>query len=174
MSANDDRNGELPPGTGLLSFADVTSQTGIDLLSAIRDGRVPHPPITGVLDFRFTVIEPGRVVLTGHPARRFYNPIGTVHGGWISTLLDSCMGCAVHTTLKAGEAYTSLEIKVNFVKAVTDLTGPVRGVGRVTSRGRRVGTAEGQLLDSNDTVLALGTTTCLIFPATEAGSRSSR
>jgi uncharacterized protein (TIGR00369 family) len=172
MAAHDADETDLPPGTGLLSFADVTSQAGIDLLAAIRDGRVPHPPITGVLDFRFTEIEPGRVVVTGYPARRHYNPIGTVHGGWIATLLDSCMGCAVHTTLKAGEAYTSLEIKVNYVKPVMDRTGPVRAIGRLTSRGRRVGTAEGQLVDANGSVLALGTTTCLIFPAAEAGSRA--
>lgn len=168
----EDDSGSGMPLTGLLPLAEVASRSGLDLLTAMRDGSVPHAPITGVLDFHLTEVGPGLIVFTGRPARRFYNPIGTVHGGWISTLLDSCMGCAVHTTLAMGEAYTSLEIKVNFVKALTDSTGPVRAEGKLTSRGRRIATADGRLLDAAGTVLALGTTTCLIFPLAEAGSRA--
>lgn len=155
----------LPPGTGLLTPAELTTMSGIEMLAKWRDGTIPPPPIGGVLDFRLTEAEPGRVVFAGQPSMRFYNPIGTVHGGWIGTLLDSCMGCAVHTTLEAGEAYTTVEFKVNFVKAVTANTGEVRAEGQVTSRGRRIATSEGRLVDAKGTVLALGTTTCMIFPA---------
>ena len=156
---------EMPAGTGVLPLADVIAMGGAALIEAWRDGRMPPPPICGTLDFRLSEATAGRVAFTGRPSRRFYNPIGTVHGGWIGTLLDSCMGCAVHTTLAPGEAYTTVEFKVNFVKAVTDQTGDVRAEGAVTSRGRRIATAEGRLVDGRGTVLALGTTTCLIMPA---------
>lgn len=174
MSLKTDADTDLPEGTGLLPLAEVASRSGIDLLAAMRDGLAPAPPISAVLDFRLTQVEAGFVVFTGQPRRRHYNPIGTVHGGWTATLLDSCMGCAVHTTLDQGEAYTTLEIKVNYVKAVTDATGPVRAEGRITSRGRRIATAEGRLVDAKGTVLALGTTTCMIFPLAEAGGRPTR
>ncbi len=155
----------LPPGTGLLPLAELTAMSGIELIAKWRDGTLPPPPICAVLDFRLVEGEPGRVVFAGQPSKRFYNPIGTVHGGWIGTLLDSCMGCAVHTTLEPGEAYTTVEFKVNFVKAVTASSGEVRAEGKVTSRGRRISTSEGRLVDVKGTVLALGTTTCMIFPA---------
>lgn len=174
MPLETDGDTGLPAGTGLLPLSEIVSRSGLDLLQAMREGHVPAPPISGVLDFRLTEVEFGLVVFTGQPRRRHYNPIGTVHGGWTATLLDSCMGCAVHTTLDQGEAYTTLEIKVNYVKAVTDATGPVRAEGRITSRGRRIATAEGRLVDAKGTVLALGTTTCMIFPLAEAGGRPTR
>jgi uncharacterized protein (TIGR00369 family) len=90
--------------------------------------------------------------------------MGAVHGGYAATLLDSCMGCAVHSTLEAGEGQTTLEMKINLVRAISDETGEVRAEGRLLSRGRRVGTAEGRLLDSDGKLLAHGTTTCMIFP----------
>jgi uncharacterized protein (TIGR00369 family) len=121
----------LPPGTGLVPLADVLALGGEALITAWRDGTLPPPPICGTLDFRLVDAAPGFVAFAGMPSKRFYNPIGTVHGGWVGTLLDSCMGCAVHTTLAPGEGYTSIEFKVNFVKAVTDATGEVRVEGRV-------------------------------------------
>ena len=157
----------LPPGTGVLPLADVVAMGGAELIAAWRDGRVLPPPICAVLDFSLIEAAQGTVVFSGRPSRRFLNPIGTVHGGWIGTLLDSCMGCAVHTTLEPGEGYTTVEFKVNFVKAVTERTGEVRAEGRVTSRGRRIATSEGRLVDGKGTVLALGTTTCLIMPMNE-------
>jgi uncharacterized protein (TIGR00369 family) len=93
-----------------------------------------------------------------------YNPLGTVHGGVAATLLDSVMGCAVHTTLEAGIGYTTLEIKVNYVRAMTDKTDPVTVEGKVINVGRRIATAEGRLFDQEDRLLAHGTTTCLVFP----------
>lgn len=157
-------NDDLPPGTGVLPLSEVAALSGAELLARWRDGIIPPPPITAALEFRLIEAEAGRVTFAGTPSMRFYNPIGTVHGGWIGTLLDSCMGCAVHTTLEAGEAYTTVEFKVNFVKAVTARTGEVRAEGSVTSRGRRIATSEGRLVDAKGTVLALGTTTCMIFP----------
>jgi uncharacterized protein (TIGR00369 family) len=93
-----------------------------------------------------------------------YNPLGTVHGGVAATLLDSVMGCCIHTTLKAGVGFTTLEIKVNYVRAMTDKTGPVRVEGKVISAGSRIATSEGKLYDGAGKLLAHGTTTCLIFP----------
>jgi uncharacterized protein (TIGR00369 family) len=172
--SRDDDLAAMPEGTGVLPLVEVASQAGLDLLAAMRDGRVPHAPITGLMDFWLTHVEKGHVVFTGRPKKKHYNPIGTVHGGWISTLLDSAMGCSIHSTLASGEAYTTLEIKINFVKAVTTATGEVRAESRVTSRGRRVATSDGRLVDAAGNVLALGTTTCLIFPLAEAGSRAAR
>ena len=157
----------LPPGTGMLPLAEVVGMGGAALIEAWRDGRIPPPPICGVLDFKLSEAAHGTVTFTGQPSRRFFNPIGTVHGGWSGTLLDSCMGCAVHTTLAPGEGYTTIEFKVNFVKAVTEDTGEVRAIGSVTSRGRRIATADGRLVDAKGTVLALGSTTCLIMPASD-------
>ena len=172
MSGSSDDIEATPPGTGVLPLAQVAGAAGLDLLTAMREGRVPHAPVTALLDFWLSEVEQGRVVFSGRPKRRHYNPIGTVHGGWISTLLDSAMGCAIHTTLAPGEAYTTLEIKVNFVRAVTTATGEVRAEGRLTSRGRRVATADGRLVDAEGSVLALATTTCMIFPVAEAGART--
>lgn len=160
----------FPAGTGVLPLEEIISKPGLEFLTDIRDGRGPGVPIGATFSFGLSEVAPGTVAFTGHPKKRFYNPIGTVHGGWTSTLLDSCMACAVQTTLQPGEAYTSVEIKVNFVKAITDKTGPVRAEGKVTSRGRRIATAEGRLVDAKGTVLALGTTTCLIM-AMERGPK---
>ncbi len=162
----------LPPGTGILAPAEIAHLSGLEVLQGMLDGRFPAPPISALLDFALAEVEAGKVVFAGRPRLAFYNPIGTVHGGWIGTLLDSCLGCAVHTTLAAGEGYTTVEYKVNFVKAVTERTGDVRAEGRVTSRGRRIATSEGRLVDSKGTVLALGTTTCLIIPKSESQPRS--
>lgn len=143
----------------------LRSMDGMQLFEAMLDGRVPPPPITRSLGFILTAAERGRAVFHGVPAFDFYNPLGTVHGGWISTLLDSCMACAVHTTLAAGQAYTSLEIKINFVRPVFDRTGPVQAEGRLINVGNRIGTSEGRLTDAGGKLLAHGTTTCLLFPA---------
>jgi uncharacterized protein (TIGR00369 family) len=102
-------------------------------------------------------------VFAATPSREHYNPLGSVHGGYISTLLDSCMGCAVHTELAPGQGFTSLELKVNFVRRVSAETGPVRAEGKVIHVGGQVATAEGRLVDGKGRLLAHGTTTCLVF-----------
>lgn len=149
--------GIAPPG-------EVKLLSGFDFVKRIQEGLFPAPPIGKVMQFHLVEVEQGRVVFSAEPSADFYNPLGTIHGGYTTTLLDSCMGCAVHSTLPAGMAYTTLELKINFVRPITDKTGPVRAEGKVISAGKRVATAEGRLLDANGKLYAHSTTTCLIFP----------
>ena len=156
---------EQPKRTyGTIPLETIRSMSGIDLMSAIRDGRLPSAPISEALDFYLETVEPGFIVFVGRPNLSHYNPIGSVHGGYAGTLLDSCMGCAVQTTLEAGQGYTTLEYKVHLVRPILADTGPVRAEGRLIHPGKRAATAEGRMLDSKGRVLAHGTTTCLIFP----------
>jgi len=148
---------------GVVDLETLKREGGLDFLNGIITGRHPAPPIAETLGFHLVEVVAGRAVFESTPARRHYNPIGTVHGGYAATLLDSCMGCAVHSTLGQGQGYTTLEFKVHLVKAITDATGPVRAEGRVLSTGRRAATAEGHLTDATGKLLAHATTTCLIF-----------
>jgi uncharacterized protein (TIGR00369 family) len=140
--------------------------SGLEFIKAVFEGRLPAPPIAATMDFTGTEAEEGRAVFVGEAGEFLYNPIGVVHGGFAMTILDSAMGCAVHTTLAVGERYTSLETKVNFVRPITADTGPVRCEGAIVHRGGRVATAEGKLIAQNTgKLLAHGTSTCLIIPA---------
>jgi uncharacterized protein (TIGR00369 family) len=140
--------------------------TGLEQMLAIGSGELPGAPIAELLGFEPLEIEEGRVTFVGHPQRRHYNPIGAVHGGYAATLLDSAMGCAVHTTLPAGAWYTTLELKVNFTRPITEGTGRVLCEGTVVHPGSRVATAEGRLVsEETGKLLAHGTTTCLIGSA---------
>ena len=156
----------LPVGT--ISLQDVLAQPGVEFLKGMMEGRYPLPPMAGVIPIVPVEVEVGRVLFRALPEERFYNPIGSIHGGYASTLLDTAMGCAVHSTLKKGEGYTSLEIKVVFHKQITHRTGDVRIEGKVLARGARIAAAEGRITDSKGELLASGTTTCLIFPASGA------
>jgi uncharacterized protein (TIGR00369 family) len=149
---------------GVTPLDQVKHLSGLEFMQGILEGRFPPPPITAALKFELVEVEHGRAVFEGVPEFAFYNPIGVVHGGYAATLLDSCMGCAVHTTLPAGQAYTTLEFKINFVRPMTDKTGLVRAEGRVIHPGNRAATAEGSLYDARGKLLAHATTTCLIFP----------
>ena len=142
------------------------SLSGMELFKEMIAGRTPIPPIGVALDFRMTEAEKGRVVFEMEPQEFHYNPIGTMHGGVISTLLDSAMGCAVHSTLKAGVGYTSLEIKVNFVRPITVDTGRLICEGKTLTTGRTTALAEGRILDERGRLLAHGSTTCAIFRPT--------
>jgi len=136
---------------------------GMDYIQAIFAGELPAPPISQLMGFRGVSAEPGRAVFEMEPGPQHYNPIGSVHGGVALTLLDSAMGCAVHTLLEAGVGYTTLELKTNFVRPITADTGLIRCEGVVIHQGSRIATAEGKLTDSSGKLLAHGTTTCLIF-----------
>ena len=139
--------------------------SGLEFLQRIADGRLPQPPITETLGFRLAEVAPGFALFTMTPQFKHYNPIGTVHGGVAATLLDSLHELRRSRPIsQAGTGYTTLEIKVNFVRAITRRPGPIRAEGRSLYVGRRSGTAEGKLLDAKGTLLAHGTTTCLIFP----------
>ena len=136
---------------------------GMDYINAIFSGELPAPPISTLMGFRGVSAEPGRAVFEMEPGPQHYNPIGSVHGGIALTLLDSAMGCAVHTLLEAGVGYATLEVKTNFVRPITADTGLIRCEGVVIHRGARIATAEGKLTDAVGKLLAHGTTTCLIF-----------
>ena len=151
-------------GFGVVPLEQVRTMDGLTLIKGLMEGRFPAPPISEVLGFDVVEAEFGRVVFTYTPVSGHYNPLGTVHGGIAATLLDSVMGCCIHTTLKAGIGYTTVEIKVNYVRAMTDKTGPVRVEGKVINVGSRIATSEGKLYDGAGKLLAHGTTTCLIFP----------
>jgi uncharacterized protein (TIGR00369 family) len=149
---------------GVTSPDQVKHLSGLEFMQGILEGRFPPAPIMNALKFELVEVEHGRAVFEGVPEFAFYNPISSVHGGYAATLLDSCMGCAVHSTLPAGQAYTTLEFKINFVRAMTDKTGRVRAEGRVIHPGNRAATAEGNLYDDRGKLLAHATTTCLVFP----------
>ena len=138
--------------------------SGLEFLRKIASGELPRPPITALIGFGLAEVEDGKVAFTSEPQRHHYNPIGSVHGGFAATLLDSCMSCAVQTRLPAGKGYTTLEFKINLVRGLTDQTGPVRAEGTAIQVGSRIGTAEGRIVDAEGRLYAHGTTTCLIFP----------
>ena len=136
---------------------------GLSFLQGIIAGTLPNPPISEVLDFHLIAVTSGSATFEGVPAFRHYNPIGTVHAGFAATLLDSALGCAIFSTLAKGDAWTTLELKVNLVRPLTKDTGPVRAEGRVIHRGRSVATSEGDVKDSAGKLYAHATTTCMIF-----------
>jgi uncharacterized protein (TIGR00369 family) len=150
---------------GVVPADELLSQDGLSFLKGIVDGDLPAPPITETLGFALIEVEAGRAVFAGTPHYRHYNPIGVVHGGFACTLLDSALGCAVHSMLAKGEAYTTLELKVNLVRPLTSETGLVTAEGRIVHRGRTLGTAEAYLKDAAGKLYAHATTTCMIFPA---------
>jgi uncharacterized protein (TIGR00369 family) len=137
--------------------------SGLEYLRQIVAGALPRPPIGVLMNFNITELSEGRAVFTVEPAEYHYNPIGVVHGGLAATLLDSAMGCAVHSTLPAGGGYTTLEIKVNYVRPMTAETGRVRCEAKVIHVGGRTASAEGRVVDESGKLYAHGTTTCMIF-----------
>ena len=137
--------------------------TGLEFLQRIIAGDSPGVPIGDTLGFHVSEAESGRIVLLGKPDKRSYNLIGTVHGGFAATLLDSAVGCAVHSALKPGLGYTTLELKVAYHRPMTEGTGPVRAEGKIIQVGRRAAFAEGRLTDLKGRVYATATTTCLVF-----------
>ncbi len=141
----------------------LMSMPGLEGLRYMMAGNHPPPSIALTLGFALTEVEDGKAIFMGDPSDRILNPLGIVHGGWALTLIDSCTGCAVHTTLPAGVGYTTVETKVNFVRAITPATGPVRAEGRVVARGRTIITAEGTLTDSRGRLLAHGTSTLMVL-----------
>ena len=142
----------------------LASYRGLDFLQAIVDGKLPNPPICKVLNFHLAEVSEGRVAFEGLPDESFYNPIGSVHGGFAMTLLDSALSCAILTTLAQGERLTTLEIKVNLTRPILKGTGLLRVEGHVIHRGRMVATSEGELKDKAGKLYAHATTTCMLFP----------
>ena len=143
----------------------VAGLSGMQVFEKMFSGELPYPPIGETLDFLPVEVEPGRAVFQGRPMLRHYNPLGTVHGGWIAALLDSCVGCAVHSNLPAGKAYTTAELKVNFVRAVTTKVPLLRAIGTVIHAGNRMATADGRLVGPDGKLYAHASTTCFVFDA---------
>lgn len=148
---------------GLIPLEIWKTEKPIGIFRKMVAGEYPAPPIGEHFDFGLAEVENGRVIFEGRPSGKFYNPLGTIHGGFITTLLDSAMACAIHTTLDAGKGSTSIEIKVNFVRPIFEKTGTLRAVGETVNVGRQIASAEGKLLDENGKLYAHGTTTCFIF-----------
>jgi uncharacterized protein (TIGR00369 family) len=157
-----------PVAFGCVDLKTATSMPGVEFLRGMMSGTFPAPPIAEVLDFLLVEADVGRAVFEGVPSDRFLNPLGTVHGGWMSTILDSALGCAVHSTLKAGQGFTTVDLAVSFVRAVHQSTGKLRCEAKVIHAGGRIATAEGRLVDANGKLYAHGTTTCLVM-TTPAG-----
>lgn len=142
----------------------IAGMTGREFMEAVLNGELAAPPIALTLGFDVHEIGDGRAVFRGEPSFSVYNPIGTVHGGWFGTLLDSCMACAVQTALPKGKAYTTLEFKVNIIRPLFVNSGPVLAIGDATHVGRRTGVAEGRIVGEEDGKLyATGSTTCLVM-----------
>ncbi|WP_221390540.1 PaaI family thioesterase [Dyadobacter sp. NIV53] len=142
---------------------EAVTMAGLDYFQAINDGKLPLPPLMHALDFYVESIEKGKAVFKFEPNEFHYNPIGTVHGGVISAILDSAMGCSLHSLLPAGTGYTTLELKVNFLKAITIKSGELKAVGKVIHSGSRTALIEAQLTDQNGAIYAHSTSTCMIF-----------
>jgi uncharacterized protein (TIGR00369 family) len=149
---------------GLASLEDLRARSGVDFFDAMGNGELPMPHIGETLEFWPVEWEVGRMVFQGTPHTRHYNPIGSVHGGWIAAILDSAVGCAVHSTLPKGTGYTTVELKLNYVRAVTAETGPLRAEGKMIHVGKQLATAEGRLHDARGRLYAHASTTCLVFP----------
>jgi uncharacterized protein (TIGR00369 family) len=143
----------------------LATRSGLELMRGMAAGELPPPPIMSLIDIVGVDVEEGRVTFYLDPQEFHYNPLGTVHGGVISTLLDSATACSVHTTLPAGVGYTSLDLNVKFLRTVTADSGRLRCEGSVLQRGRRTALAEARLIDSADRLIAHATSSCMIFEA---------
>jgi uncharacterized protein (TIGR00369 family) len=148
---------------GLARPEQFAGRSGIEVFEAMLAGEIPRAPICDTLDFMLVEARPGHVEFQGRPRQAHYNPLGSVHGGWIATLLDSAVACAVHSLLPAGKVYTTLELKVNYVKALSERVPLVRAIGDIIFNGGRIGTSEGKLVGPDGTLYAHATTTCLIM-----------
>ena len=150
-------------GAGVATAGQLAGRGGLEIMHAMLRGEVPYPPIAQTLDFSLIEVEEGRALFQGTPGPAHLNPMGTIHGGWYATLLDSAMGCAVHTMMPAGRGYTTAELGVNLVRAIGGKAPRVRAEGKIIHCGRQLATAEARLYGPNGTLYAHATTTCLVF-----------
>jgi len=152
------------PGPGVATAAQVQGKTGLQMMQAMLQGQAPYAAISKTLNFVMLEAEPGLAVFQGTPGPEHLNPLGTVHGGWFATLLDSALGCAVHTLMPVGRAYTTAELSVKIVRAIHPAkVRRVRAIGQVVHCGRQLATAEARLVGPDGTLYAHASTTCLVF-----------
>jgi len=150
------RPGVAPP-------EDLRDMSGLEAMQAMLEGRLPSAPIAETLDFHLVAVDKGQVTFQGTPLPGHLNPMGTVHGGWYATLLDSAVGCAVRTMLAPGQGYTTAELSVNLVRGARLDGGPLRAIGKILHCGRQLATAEGRIVDAQGRLYAHASTTCLVF-----------
>jgi uncharacterized protein (TIGR00369 family) len=150
-------------GPGVARPEQVAGKTGLEVLRAMLRGELPYAPIARTLDFQLLEVDEGRALFQGAPGPAHLNPMGTIHGGWYATLLDSALGCAIHTMMPAGRGYTTAELGINLVKGIGAKAPRVRAEGKVIHCGRQLATAEARLYGPDGTLYAHGTTTCLVF-----------
>ena len=150
-------------GEGVASRDQIAGKTGLEMMKAILQGELPAAPIGKSMNFCLIHLEEGQTIFQGTPKPAFFNPLGTIHGGWIATLLDSALGCAVHTKMPVGRAYTTAELSVKMVRALSPKVERVRAIANVLHCGRQLATAEAKLLGPDGTLYAHATTTCLVF-----------
>jgi uncharacterized protein (TIGR00369 family) len=154
---------EAGPGAGVVARELQQGRNGIEMMQAMLRGELPYPPIAKTLDFQLMEVSEGRAMFQGTPGPAHLNPMGSIHGGWYATLLDSALGCAVQTMMPAGRGYTTAELSVNLVRAIGAKAPRVRAEGKVIHCGRQLATAEARLYGPDGTLYAHGTTTCLVF-----------
>lgn len=152
--------GGLP---GLARAEQIAGRSGREILEAMVSGALPYPPMNDTLNLALMEVGNGRAVFQGIPQLQHYNPLGSVHGGWFASLLDSALGCAIQTTLPAGRSYTTAELSIKIVRSATHKTGPLRATGRLVHGGERLATADARIEDAHGKLYAHATTTCLVF-----------
>lgn len=148
---------------GLARPEQVAGKTGMEIMQAMLAGELPYPHIADTMDFSLMEVEPGSATFQGTPQLKHYNPLGSVHGGWYATLLDSAVGCAIHTMMPVGRGYTTAELSINIVRAASHKSGPLRATGTVVHCGKQLATAEGRIVGADGKLYAHATTTCLVF-----------
>ena len=159
------------PGPGVATPEQIAGKTGLEVMQAMLRGDIPYAAIAKTLDFTILEVEPGRAVFQGSPGPTHLNPMGTIHGGWYATLLDSALGCSIHTMMPPGRGYTTAELGVNLVKAINPAKTPrVRAIGTVIHCGRQLATAEARIVGPDGTLYAHATTTCAIFESPPAAA----
>ena len=162
---------DRPDARAPLDPALMRTLTGLELMQRMFAGELPSAPISGLMGMHGGEAGSGFTVFKALPGGQHYNPSGSVHGGFAATVLDTCLGCAVHTTLAAGIGYTTIDLNITYLRAMTEHTGEVTARGEVITSGRRIATARGTLVDSEGRLLATGTTSCLVFPLVEPKGR---
>ena len=150
-------------GPGVASREQTAGKTGLEVMQGLLSGELPYAPIAKTLDFLLIEVSPGQAIFQGAPGLQHMNPLGTVHGGWFATLLDSALGCAVHTKMPQGRAYTTADLSVKMVKAISPKIQRVRAIGEVLHCGRQLATAHARLVGPDGTLYAHATSTCLVF-----------
>lgn len=151
------------PGPGVAQPEDIEGLTGLQVMQAMINGKIPYAAIAKTLNFTIVEVSPGLAIFQGEPLAEHLNPLGTIHGGWAAAMLDSALGCSVHTMMPPGRGYTTAELGVNYVKALTPKVQRVRAIGKVIHCGRQLATAEARLVGPDGTLYAHATTTCLVF-----------